>query len=62
MIYKINCGEKTADTENEGVINRYISKNETETNRDPLKKVTKQLPYDLCDKEGGKQQIMKMKL
>ena len=54
--------EKTADTENEGVINRYISKNETETNRDPLKKVTKQLPYDLCDEEGEKQQIMKMKL
>ena len=37
-------------TENEGVIYRYSTENETETNRDTFNKEIKKFPDDLDDK------------
>ena len=45
-------GEETKDIENEGLIHIYITENETGTNQDALKKVIKELPYDIDYKEG----------
>ena len=45
--------EETTETENELVIHRAITENETETNRDTLNKVIKEFPDNLilptCD-------------
>ena len=38
-------GEISIDTENEGVINRYITENETEKNLDASEEVIDEFPY-----------------
>ena len=44
-------GEETTETENEGVIHRYITENETENNVCNLKKVIEESSVDIVDKE-----------
>ena len=55
-------GRKTTETENEGVIHRNITENETETNQDTLNKEKEECPDDLYDEEGETKLRLKMKV
>ena len=54
--------ERTAENENEGVIHRDITKNETGTNWDTTKMVIEELPDDQDDDEKEKQHRIKTKV